>query len=679
MRLLFVVLFSLITTAQTKNDAIYIYGTLIEKDYYSDSNSTSVRQAKDIQKSLSTDMSQAFKIIPNLNTANGSSRSSFFQIRGIGERSAYEAISNYSVGVMVDEVDYTGISGVTNLNGLSQIEVFRGPQATDFGPSAMAGMIHLKSQDPTSTSKTKTYLSYESFNTFEEALSYTGMLSTNTGMSISFNKRDSDGFMKNEYLNRTDTNGQDELALRTSLRHDFYDSTLTLGLHYFDKNNGYDAFTQDNSYTTKSDKPGKDKSETFSQYLKIEKEFNANLMSTTIFTHIKNDSFYSYDEDWGNNPYWNSLPGYNADYDYNIKFPRSREDFSLDQRFNISNQSTFGIYIKSSDEDFKEVGYEDGNERKNIQGDIRTELASVYAQRIHDLNNKLSLEYGLRGEFRKVDYKENNSGSNSNIHTEDLMYGFNISISKKDLLGELAYLKIAKGYKPGGINTQSAVPQNRKEFKPESLYSLEVGQKAKLDDSRISLSTALFFMYREDAQVKTSFQDDPMDPSSFTFYTDNATSGINYGAELEASYKQELGFNALWSIGLLNTRYRNYNIGTRNLNGRQMPHAPNYQINLNLEYKFKSGAYIGGNFFASDDFYFSNSHDLKSRPYQLVDAKIGYRNESLDISIWSKNVFDENYSLRGFYFANMPPTWQDELYTQREAPRSFGITGRYIF
>lgn len=679
MRLLFVVLFSLITTAQTNNDAIYIYGTLIEKDYYSDSNSTSVRQAKDIQKSLSTDMSEAFKIIPNLNTANGSSRSSFFQIRGIGERSAYEAISNYSVGVMVDEVDYTGISGVTNLNGLSQIEVFRGPQATDFGPSAMAGMIHLKSQDPTIISKTKTYLSYESFNTFEEALSYTGMLSTNTGMSISFNKRDSDGFMKNEYLNRTDTNGQDELALRASLRHDFYDSTLTLGLHYFDKNNGYDAFTQDNSYTTKSDKPGKDKSETFSQYLKFEKEFNANLMSTTIFTHIKNDSFYSYDEDWGNNPYWNSLPGYNADYDYNIKFPRSREDFSLDQRFNISNQSTFGIYIKSSDEDFKEVGYEDGNERKNIQGDIRTELASVYAQRIHDLNKKLSLEYGLRGEFRKVDYKENNSGSNSNIHTEDLMYGFNISISKKDLLGELAYLKIAKGYKPGGINTQSAVPQNRKEFKPESLYSLEVGQKAKLDDSRISLSTALFFMYREDAQVKTSFQDDPMDPSSFTFYTDNATSGINYGAELEASYKQELGFNALWSIGLLNTRYRNYNIGTRNLNGRQMPHAPNYQINLNLEYKFKSGAYIGGNFFASDDFYFSNSHDLKSRPYQLVDAKIGYRNESLDISIWSKNVFDENYSLRGFYFANMPPTWQDELYTQREAPRSFGITGRYIF
>ncbi|MEH0862373.1 TonB-dependent receptor [Halobacteriovorax sp. DPLXC-1] len=679
MRLLFVVLFSLITTAQTNNDAIYIYGTLIEKDYYSDSNSTSVRQAKEIQKSLSTDMSEAFKIIPNLNTANGSSRSSFFQIRGIGERSAYEAISNYSVGVMVDEVDYTGISGVTNLNGLSQIEVFRGPQATDFGPSAMAGMIHLKSQDPTIISKTKTYLSYESFNTFEEALSYTGMLSTNTGMSISFNKRDSDGFMKNDYLNRTDTNGQDELALRTSLRHDLYDSTLTLGLHYFDKNNGYDAFTQDNSYTTRSDKPGKDKSETFSQYLKFEKEFNTNLMSTTIFTHIKNDSFYSYDEDWGNNPYWNSLPGYNADYDYNIKFPRSREDFSLDQRFNISNQNTFGIYIKSSDEDFKEVGYEDGNERKNIQGDIGTELASVYAQRIHDLNKKLSLEYGLRGEFRKVDYKENNSGSNSNIHTEDLMYGFNISISKKDLLGELAYLKIAKGYKPGGINTQSAVPQNRKEFKPESLYSLEVGQKAKLDDSRISLSTTLFFMYREDAQVKTSFQDDPMDPSSFTFYTDNATSGINYGAELEASYKQELGFNALWSIGLLNTRYRNYNIGTRNLNGRQMPHAPNYQINLNLEYKFKSGAYIGGNFFASDDFYFSNSHDLKSRPYQLVDAKIGYRNESLDISIWSKNVFDENYSLRGFYFANMPPTWQDELYTQREAPRSFGITGRYIF
>lgn len=664
------VLPSVVLLPLTSNAEIFIYGNFLKNDYYSDASSVSVKSQSELSKTQHTDMSDAFKLIPNVNVANGSSRSSYFQIRGIGERSAYEAVSNYSVGVMVDEIDYTGISGVTNLNGLSQVEVFRGPQATQYGPSALAGMIHLRSQEISEKNQFSTYLSMESFNTFEEAIGYTGMISDKTGLNISLSKRDSDGLMENKYLNRKDTNGQNELAARTSLRHDFNDSTLTLGLHYFDKDNGYDAFIQDNSYTTISDKPGKDKSETFGQFLKFEKDINANLVSTTIFTHLRNDSLYSYDEDWGNNPYWNALPGYNADYDYNIEFTRDREDFSLDQRFDLNNKDTFGIYLKKSDEDFHEVGFKDGSERKNILGKVETQLASFYAQKKQELENKKQIEYGARIEYRDVDYKDNSA----ELHSDDLMYGLNITLSKKDLLGDLTYIKLAKGYKPGGFNTQSAVPQSRKEFKPESLYSLEVGQKAKLSDSKVDLNTNLFVMYREDAQVKTSFQDDPMDPSSFTFYTDNATSGLNYGAEIEAAYTQELGLNLMSSLGLLGTRYNDYTVGTRDLRSREMPHAPNYQANLNIEYKYQSGMYWNVNFFASDDFFYSNSHDNMSEPYQLVDVKIGYRYKGLDIAVWSKNIFDENYSLRGYYFANMPPAWADELYTQREAPRSFGLS-----
>ncbi|MFG1504378.1 TonB-dependent receptor [Halobacteriovorax sp. ZH5_bin.2] len=682
MKILILVLISQLTFAQTtsanSDDAIYIYGLFEKKEYYSDANSTSLKTAKDFSQEQSTDMSESFKSVPNLNMANGSSRSNFFQIRGIGERSAYEGISNYSVGLMVDEIDYTGVSGTTNLNGIKQLEVYKGPQATRFGPSAMAGMIHLKSQDPTQESKFKTYLSYESFNTWEESISYSGMLNSSTGLALSLSKRDSDGFMENEYLKRNDTNGQDELNIRASLVKDFIDSTLTFGLHYFDKANGYDAFVQDNGHTTRSDKPGKDKSETLGQYLKYEKDLSVNSTSTTILTHFKNNSYYSYDEDWGNNPYWNTIPGWNADYDYNIEFPRKREDFTLDQRLS-SKSSTIGVYLKSSNEDFKEIGYEDSAVRKSIDGEVDTKLVSIYAEQTKDLSEKIDINYGGRIEYRNVEFEAQESGIKTKLSPEDLMYGLNITLSKKGLLGDLAYLKLSKGYKPGGINTQSAIPDTRKEFRPEDLYSFELGQKYHLKEKGISLSSSLFFMYRNNAQVKTSFQDDPMDPSSFTFYTDNAASGFNYGAEIEAALTKTYGLSISSGLGLLGTRYGDYNIGTRDLDGRQMPHAPNYQVNLNLNYRYKNGMYWDINFYASDDFYFSNSHDLKSTAYQLVDTKVGYRYKSLDISIWCKNIFDETYSLRGYYFANMPPAWQDDLYTQKEAPRSYGISASYEF
>jgi outer membrane receptor protein involved in Fe transport len=81
----------------------------------------------------------------------------------------------------------------------------------------------------------------------------------------------------------------------------------------------------------------------------------------------------------------------------------------------------------------------------------------------------------------------------------------------------------------------------------------------------------------------------------------------------------------------------------------------------------------------SDDFYFSNSHSQESHAHQLVDVKFGYKKKSFDISLWSKNIFNEFYAQRGFYFSNMPPAWLEERYTQRGAPRSYGVSVKYKF
>ena len=47
--------------------------------------------------------------------------------------------------------------------------------------------------------------------------------------------------------------------------------------------------------------------------------------------------------------------------------------------------------------------------------------------------------------------------------------------------------------------------------------------------------------------------------------------------------------------------------------------------------------------------------------------------------MWGRNVFDEDYVVRGFFFGNEPPDWQDKRYVQLGEPRQFGVTARWEF
>ena len=75
-------------------------------------------------------------------------------------------------------------------------------------------------------------------------------------------------------------------------------------------------------------------------------------------------------------------------------------------------------------------------------------------------------------------------------------------------------------------------------------------------------------------------------------------------------------------------------------------------------------------------FYFEEQNDVISNPYNLIDISFNYKVSNIELSLWSKNVTNTKYSIRGYQFV-LDPTYEVKDYQSFGDPRSIGITLDY--
>ncbi len=134
-------------------EEIIITADFRENTLMDSTTSISVVDQNAIQRRAADQLEEILNLAPNLNYSAGASRGRYLQIRGIGERSQFVDPVSPSVGLTIDGVDFSTMGNAATLFDVAQVDILRGPQGTKFGASAMAGLVNVQSNAPTSQSE----------------------------------------------------------------------------------------------------------------------------------------------------------------------------------------------------------------------------------------------------------------------------------------------------------------------------------------------------------------------------------------------------------------------------------------------------------------------------------------------------------------------------------------------
>ena len=642
---------------------------------------------------------------PNVNFSTGASRGRYFQIRGVGERSQFVNPVNPSIGLIIDGIDFTGLGLSASTLDIQQIEIFRGPQGTLYGANALGGLINFISNAPSEeySGNLSAQLSEYDGRSLDAVVS--GPINNDTGYRVAGRINQQDGYIENTFLNRDNTNNIDEALLKATIHSDINEQlNIKFNALLADIDNGYDAFSLNNTRATSSDQPGSDTQETLAVSITALWNTHQSYNVEAVFSFADTDTLYSYDEDWS---YVGEFDAGTFPYSSADRYERDRNNQSIDIRLiskadqkilNDRSDWVLGIYQRSEEETLQRSRSE--NVLPEVGGDFSnqydTDNYALYGQLTTALNDQWSLITGLRVEQRDTDYSDS-LGINQN--TSDTYFGGRLALEYQLNDDSLLYGLISRGYKGDGVNAQiisaealnNSIPKDIFFFDAETLVNYELGAKTRLLDNTLQLQVAAFYQDRKNAQIKQSIYDSTV--LSFDDYLDN-TKADTLGIEIEALYLITDQLSVYTSLGFLEAELVDFlslsHVDARtlddgssvSLDGRDIAHSPNYQFTLGGEYQFSSHWSLGVDVEGKDEFYFSNSHNEKSESYELIHARISYTADQWSVSLWGRNLTDEDVETRGFFFSNEGGNnpsngYAPETYTQFGEPRLIGVSASY--
>ena len=624
--------------------------------------SVSVVGAEALRRRSAQHVDQVLNMTPNVNFAAGASRGRFVQIRGVGERSQFKDPLDPSVGLIVDGVDLSGIGLAGTLFDVEQVEVLRGPQGTRYGSSAMGGLVLLKSHAPTESFEGKISSGAGNYGRWHVGGVLSGPLADGVAGRLSVHQFRGDGYIDNDFFEVDDTNDFDELTLRGKLRWQLADDTVVdVSVLHIDADNGYDAFSLENTRRTGSDEPGHDRQETTAVSIAVQHDgIEAFAVQANAFWE-QSDLEYGFDWDWSNIGVVGWLGGENN--------ARDRDSFGVDLRL-LSREAgpwswVVGGYLYQRDVrlDYSDrIAFCEGCEFvSTFNSDFETKRLAGYGQVALQLSDRLRVSVGGRVESYDDAYLDS---AGVVADPDDTLWGARVAIEYLAHDDVLLYGTFSRGYKTGGVNGQAVAAadpsvdpdiadflNDRLAFQSEDLAELRGGREGPVFRRRVAgQPIRIFHGARRHAGQRLGAVPACQLALLHRQCRQRRELGRGVGAGLAAHRSAEHHRGrwdsriGAWRAGGAGRRDR------RGIGAERARTSPRTRLPAFRGGRLRHHAALLRERAARGEgrVLFSNSHNIKSGAHELVHLAAGYRGEAFDVTLWGRNLFDVDYDTRGF-------------------------------
>ncbi len=268
---------------------------------------------------------------------------------------------------------------------------------------------------------------------------------------------------------------------------------------------------------------------------------------------------------------------------------------------------------------------------------------AAFGEASYQLPNNLKATVGAR----YFNFHSNSATSVSGVSangTSDTLYGMaqNSGVSPKFNLAYIAgdnltvYGTVSKGFRPGGPNSPipPPCPLAPTQFGPDTVWSYEVGEKARTADSRVSLNSDVYYEDWSGLQQQVA-------PGCGFKFTTNAGKAKVYGAELEASAVVFPGLTVSQSVGYTHATNATTVPQAGVKDGDRLLNVPEFTSNTSLIYRYPLVGAL--NLVARfNNNYVYSIQDITFRrntlpAYDLIDSRLGVESDR-----WSAVVFVDN-------------------------------------
>ncbi|ALR95490.1 TonB-dependent receptor [Vibrio alginolyticus] len=678
----------------SKLETITVYGQKIERTTQETKESVAVLDADIMDEVGIKDLNDVYNYTANVYSVDNGEQ---FGIRGVTQNSKSTGGGTSDIATLfVDDVAYSGFAskfGPKNLWDVEQVEVFRGPQSTNFGRNSLLGAVSVQTKRPDTAgfeSAVQADLGNDGRQTYNGMLNIP--LSETVAVRLTGTYTEADGYVKNNVLNddRYDSSrdhnirGQilftpnEQLAVNLMLQ----DGKLNEGRDYYELTPGKNA----------KDRVSNSKLKEFTQYemtssaLTIDYQFNSawSLKSTTSYMEGKRKSL-TYDSsivDAGSiNP---MLTGLAIPVDIRGDYDSKDKNLSQELRFNYSDEklsTSFGGYYNKvdlvNDTQFTYNGEIPAMPpvipqpmpieipfNSRFQG--KTDGYALFVQADYLVTQTWQLSAGLRYDNEKQD---NVAGGNSyDADYDAFLPSLGVTNFVTDNVNVSAFY--SRGYRVGGSELLST---GVNQFDPEYLDMYELAFRSEWLDNSLIVNANVYYGDWTDQQLRS----DQALPTG-DIPTTNAGSSKLYGAEFEVQYYPTADLSLYYNLGLSKAEFDDYkatdNTGNaQDYSSNELAFSPSFTTSLGGRYYVMDNLYLGGNVNYQGEQYANQANTEKLDSRTLVNLNAGYEVSDFLLEAYVDNLTDEFYVTSQFMNAAGNPM------VQAGNPREFGIRGTYRY